>query len=65
MPLKDARRFVVRMREDHDFRRRAMASSGPEDLPAFLASEGYVFDQGELIVAMAECMMQLERQMGG
>lgn len=60
MPLNDARRFVVKMREDHDFRKKTLEATGPEDLASFLHEEGLLFDQRELIDAMAECMAQME-----
>jgi len=64
MSLNDARSFVVKMREDHCFRKKAMETTGPKDLAVFLLAEGLLFDQSELIGAMAECMAQLEQQMG-
>lgn len=64
MPLNAARRFVAKMREDKEFRKKALAVSGPEDLAVFLGKEGLLFDQRELVGAMAECMAQLEQQMG-
>jgi hypothetical protein len=33
-----------------------------EDLSSVLQAEGLIFDQRELVVAMAECMAQLEMQ---
>lgn len=64
MPLNDARKFVAKMRGDHDFRKKALGATDPEDLAAFLNTEGLLFDQRELVGAMAECMAQLEQQMG-
>ena len=64
MPLNDACRFVAKMREDHNFRKKALETTGPEDLASFLHAEGLLFDQRELVGAMAECMAQLEQQMG-
>jgi predicted ribosomally synthesized peptide with nif11-like leader len=64
MSLNDARMFVARMREDHNFRRKALDATGPEDLASVLHAEGLRFDQRELVGAMAECMAQLEQQMG-
>lgn len=62
MSLNDARSFVVKMREDHNFRKKAQEAAGPEDLASFLQAEGLLFDQRELVGAMAECMAQLEQQ---
>ena len=64
MSLNDARRFVEKMREDHDFRKKASEATEPGDLASFLNAEGLLFNQSELVGAMAECMAQLEQQMG-
>lgn len=64
MSLNDARSFVVKMREDQRFREKILEVAGPEDLAAFLNVEGLQFDQIHLVGAMAECMAQLEEQMG-
>ena len=63
MPLDDARNFVVKMREDNNFRKNTLNTTGSEDLVLFLHAEGLIFDQKELVFAMAECMTQLEQQM--
>lgn len=63
MPLNDARMFVTKMREDHNFRKKVLDAAGPEDLSSFLYTEGLRFDQRELAGAMAECMAQLEQEM--
>jgi predicted ribosomally synthesized peptide with nif11-like leader len=65
MSINNARRFVERMRQDKNFREKAVATMGPEDLLSFLQEEDLPFDQRELIEAMAECMEQMELQMGG
>ena len=63
MSLNNARRLVEKLREDLNFRNKAVQSTGPENLSALLQAEGLVFDQKELVEAMAECMEQLELQM--
>jgi hypothetical protein len=63
MPLDDARNFVAKMREDNNFRKNTLNTTGSEDLVLFLHAEGLIFDQKELVCAMAECMAQLEQQM--
>ena len=62
MSLNNARRFVEKMREDQSFRNKALQTTGQEDLSSVLQAEGLIFDQRELVVAMAECMAQLEMQ---
>jgi hypothetical protein len=49
MSLNNARRFVEKMREDQSFRNKALQTTGQEDLSS-------------VVVAMAECMAQLEMQ---
>ena len=64
MSINNARRFVEKMRQDGNFRKKALASTEPEHLISFLQQEGLPFNQRELVEAMAECMEQLELQMG-
>jgi predicted ribosomally synthesized peptide with nif11-like leader len=65
MSVNNARRFVEQMRRDQNFRKKALATTGPEDLLSLLQEEGLPFNQRELVEAMVECMEQLELQMGG
>ena len=60
MSLNNARRLVEKMREDKSFRNKALQTTGQEDLSSVLQAEGLIFNQRELVVAMAECMAQLE-----
>jgi len=62
MSINNARTFVVKLREDHDFKNKVLQTAGPEDLLLFLKEEDIPFDQRELVGAMAECMKQLELQ---
>ena len=62
MSINNARTFVVKLREDHDFKNKVLQTAGPEDLLLFLNEESLPFDQRELVGAMAECMEQLELQ---
>jgi len=62
MSINDARKFVLKLRENHKFRNKTLETSNPEDLSSFLHSEGMIFDQRELVEAMGECMEQLESQ---
>jgi hypothetical protein len=61
MPLDDAREFVVKMREDRNFREKVLQTANPEDLTLLLRGEMMIFDQRELVGAMAECMAQMEQ----
>ena len=65
MSINNARSFVEKMKQDQNFRKKVLATTGPEDLLLFLQQEDLPFDQRELVEAMAECMEQLELQMGG
>jgi hypothetical protein len=60
MSINNARTFVVKLREDHDFKNKVLQTGGPEDLLLFLNEESLPFNQRELVEAMAECMEQLE-----
>jgi predicted ribosomally synthesized peptide with nif11-like leader len=62
MPLDDARSFVAKLKEDHEFRGKVVQTVGPEDLASFLRAEGMAFDHRELVGAMVECMAQLEEE---
>lgn len=62
MSITNARTFVARLKENYDFRNKALATSGTEELVAFLRSEDLTFTQRELVGAMAECMEQQELQ---
>lgn len=65
MAINNARRFVERMRQDKNFRRKTLVTTGQEDLLLFLQRENLPFDQRELVEAMAECMEQMELQVDG
>jgi hypothetical protein len=60
MSIDNARTFVVKLRKDHNFKKRVLQTSGLEDLLLFLKGESLPFNQRELVGAMAECMEQLE-----
>ena len=62
MSMTNARTFVARLKENYDFRNKALATSGTAELVAFLQSEDLTFTQRELVGAMAECMEQQELQ---
>jgi predicted ribosomally synthesized peptide with nif11-like leader len=64
MSVNNARRFVEKLRQDQNFRKKSLATTDPEELYLFLQEEGLPFNQRELVEAMAECMEQLELQIG-
>jgi predicted ribosomally synthesized peptide with nif11-like leader len=64
MSINNARDFVEKMKQDQNFRKKVLATTGPEDL-LFLQENDLPFNQRELVKAMAECMEQLELRMGG
>lgn len=62
MAMGDAHRFVERMKQGRDFRKKVLATVGSGELLCLLEQEDMAFDQRELVEAMAECMEQLESQ---
>jgi len=62
MSIDNARTFVAKLREDHNFKNKVLQTTGPDDLFLFLEEESLPFNQRELVGAMAECMTQLELQ---
>lgn len=60
MSLDSAQTFLARMREDKGFRTSVLALADEETLKEFLTSEGYQFDNKDLVGAMAACMADLE-----
>jgi hypothetical protein len=60
MAINNARKFVEKMRQDQNFRVKALATTGPDGLFSFLREEDLPFNQRELVEAMAECMEQLD-----
>jgi len=64
MSLNDAREFLTKMKEDRNFRKFMLNSKSQEDVGSFLHTQDLLFDQRELIIAMAECMAQLDNQAG-
>ena len=45
MTINNARRFVEKMRQDQNFRKKTLAATTPEDLLSFLYEEGLPFNQ--------------------
>jgi hypothetical protein len=65
MAINNARRFVEKLKQDKNFRKKALETKGPEELLSFLKQESLPFNQRELVEAMVECMEQLKLQSGG
>jgi len=64
MAINNARRFVEKLKQDLKFRKKALATTESEELLSLLQKENLSFSLRELVKAMAECMEQLELQMG-
>jgi predicted ribosomally synthesized peptide with nif11-like leader len=60
MSLDSAQLFVSKMRENRDFREKVRNVFDKEALWNLVKSEGYDFDEKDLVGAMAECMSELE-----
>ena len=60
MSINNARRFVEKLKQDRNFRKKALVTTGLEGLLSFLWEEALPFNQRELVEAMAECMERLE-----
>lgn len=60
MSLESAQQFVSRMNGDKEFRTAVEHCADTMALIVFLRSQGYEFDQRELVGAMAACMGELD-----
>ena len=60
MAINNARKFVARLKEDHNFRNKVLETTGQEKFFLFLKKERLAFNQRELVGAMVECMEELE-----
>ena len=60
MAINNARKFLARLKEDHNFRNEVLETTGPDKLFLFLKKERLAFNQRELVGAMVECMEELE-----
>ena len=60
MAINNARKFVAKLKEDHNFRNKVLETTGPEKFFLFLKKEHLPFNQRELVGAMVECMEELE-----
>jgi predicted ribosomally synthesized peptide with nif11-like leader len=60
MSLESAQQFVLRMKEDKEFRAKIQETADVLALNDFLRGHGFVFNQRELVGAMAACMADLD-----
>jgi predicted ribosomally synthesized peptide with nif11-like leader len=60
MTQDSAQLFVQKMQEDTEFRNRVQAIGDKTELWKYLENTGYVFDECDLVKAMAACMAELE-----
>jgi predicted ribosomally synthesized peptide with nif11-like leader len=60
MSLESARQFVAKMKEDKQFRAVVQQIGDAMELNDFIASQGFEFNQRELVEAMATCMAELD-----
>lgn len=63
MSLESAQQFVTRMKTDKSFRAKVQTITDNEATRDYLISQGFQFDQRELIGAMASCMAELDKMM--
>jgi hypothetical protein len=61
MKLDDTRRFVLKMRDNSEFRDKVLKTESPEALEDLLRQEGIQLDKQEIADAMADYMMQMDR----
>ena len=60
MSLNSAQLFVSKMRGDKDFREKVKNVSDKEVLWNLVKSEGFDFDEKDLVGTMAACIRELE-----
>ncbi|MBT3256989.1 MAG: Nif11-like leader peptide family natural product precursor [Deltaproteobacteria bacterium] len=60
MALESAQLFVVKMREDKNFRQKVSDVADRESLWDLVKNEGFDFDERDLAGAMAACMTEME-----
>jgi len=60
--INSARKFVEKFKQDQNFRKKALVTTGIKDLFLFLQGENLIFKQRELVEAIAKCMEHLESQ---
>ena len=60
MTLESAQLFVVKMREDNNFREKVSGVADRESLWDLVKNEDFDFDERDLAGAMAACMTEME-----
>ncbi|MFC1829955.1 Nif11-like leader peptide family natural product precursor [Thermodesulfobacteriota bacterium] len=60
MDTNSAQLFVQKMREDKGFRDTVQEISDRVEFWEYIKNKGYVFDECDLVKAMATCMADLE-----
>jgi predicted ribosomally synthesized peptide with nif11-like leader len=60
MTTESAQLFVQKMREDKGFRNTVKNIGNKTELWEYIENKGYVFDECDLVKAMATCMAELE-----
>lgn len=65
MSLESAQQFVFRMKEDREFRTAVQRTTDTADLNDYLRTQGFEFNQRELVGAMAACMAELDAMSQG
>ncbi len=65
MSTESAQRFVSRMKEDKEFRITVQKTDDTAAFNAYLTSQGFDFNQRELVGAMAACMAELDAMAQG
>lgn len=65
MSLESAEQFVSRMKEDKQFRTAVQKTADTLALNDYLRSQGFDFNQRELVGAMAACMAELDAMVQG
>ncbi len=65
MSLESAQQFVARMKEDKEFRTAVQGTADPVAFNDYLRSEGFEFNQRELVGARAACIAELDAMRQG
>lgn len=61
MALENAQQFVLKMKEDREFRQHVSGVSNKDALWDMVKEHGYSFDEKDLACAMAACMNEMDQ----